>query len=71
MHALVIANFPPKLHRKLKEISARHRRSMPQQALITQLSHLEGFAGAKPFRISEDYPEVFTTKKGGPGPILT
>jgi hypothetical protein len=25
---------------------------------------LEGFAGAKPFRISEGYPKVFTTGKG-------
>jgi hypothetical protein len=34
MPALVIKNFPPKLHRKLKEISARHRRSMTQEALM-------------------------------------
>jgi glycosyltransferase involved in cell wall biosynthesis len=31
---------------------------------LAQLSHLEGFAGAKPFRISEGYPKVFTTGKG-------
>jgi hypothetical protein len=31
---------------------------------LTQLSHLEGFAGVKPFRISEGYPKVFTTGKG-------
>ena len=33
MPALVIKNFTPKLHRKLKEASARHGRSMTQQAL--------------------------------------
>jgi hypothetical protein len=32
--------------------------------LLAQLSHLEGFAGAKPFRISGGYPKVFTTGKG-------
>jgi hypothetical protein len=31
---------------------------------LAQLSHLEGFAGVKPFRISEGYPKVFTTGKG-------
>jgi hypothetical protein len=31
---------------------------------FAQLSQLEGFAGVKPFRISEDYPKVFTTGKG-------
>jgi hypothetical protein len=34
MPALVIKDFPPKLHRKLKEVSARHRRSMTQEALM-------------------------------------
>ena len=32
---------------------------------LAQLSHLEGFAGVKPFRISEGYPKVFTTGGGG------
>ena len=32
-------------------------------ALLTQLSHLEGLSAAKSFRISEDYPRVFTTKR--------
>ena len=31
---------------------------------LAQPSQLEGFAGAKPFRISEGYPKVFTTGKG-------
>src|ERR1017187_8172532 len=31
---------------------------------LTQPSQLEGFAGGKPFRISEGYPKVFTTGKG-------
>jgi hypothetical protein len=35
-----------------------------QPRILAQLSHLEGFAGAKPFRISEGYPKVFTTGKG-------
>ena len=34
MAALLIKDFPPKLHRKLKEVSARHRRSMTQEALM-------------------------------------
>jgi predicted nucleic acid-binding protein len=32
--------------------------------ILAQLSHLEGFARAKPFRISEGYPKVFTTGEG-------
>ena len=31
---------------------------------LARLSHLEGFAGVKSFRISEGYPKVFTTGKG-------
>jgi hypothetical protein len=34
MPAVVIKDFPPKLHRKLKEVSARHRRSMTQEVLM-------------------------------------
>ena len=30
---------------------------------LAQLSHLEGLSAAKSFRISEDYPRVFTTKR--------
>jgi hypothetical protein len=37
---------------------------MDSLAALAQLSHLEGFAGVKPFRISEGYPKVFTTGKG-------
>ena len=32
---------------------------------LAELSHFAGFAVAKPFRISEGYPRVFTTGKGG------
>jgi hypothetical protein len=32
--------------------------------VLARLSHLEGFAGVKSFRISEGYPKVFTTGKG-------
>ena len=32
--------------------------------VLAQPSQLEGFAGGKPFRISEGYPKVFTTGKG-------
>jgi hypothetical protein len=39
--------------------------------VLTQPSQLEGFAEAKPFRISEGYPKVFTTGKGARRPILT
>jgi hypothetical protein len=34
-------------------------------AALAQPSHFEGLTGAKPFRISEGYPRVFTTEKGG------
>ena len=33
MSALLIKDFPPELHRKLKEEAARHHRSMTRQAL--------------------------------------
>lgn len=33
MSGLLIKNFPPELHRKLKEEAARHHRSMTRQAL--------------------------------------
>jgi hypothetical protein len=36
----------------------------PRGLRLAQLSHLEGFAGVKPFRISGGYPKVFTTGKG-------
>ena len=34
MSALLIKDFPPDLHRKLKEEAARHHRSMTRQALV-------------------------------------
>jgi hypothetical protein len=37
---------------------------------LAQPSQLEDFAGVKPFRISEGYPKVFTTGKGGRRAIL-
>src|ERR1039458_8141258 len=37
---------------------------------LTRLSHFAGFIGAKPFRISEGYPKVFTTEKADRRPIL-
>src|ERR1035437_7909197 len=38
--------------------------------LIARPSQFEGLTGAKPFRISEGYPRVFTTENGGRRPIL-
>ena len=38
MTALLIKNFPPELHRKLKEEATRYHRSMTRQA-ITLLEH--------------------------------
>jgi hypothetical protein len=32
--------------------------------LLARPSQFEGLTGAKPFRISEGYPRVFTTEKG-------
>ena len=32
---------------------------------LARPSQFEGLTGAKPFRISEGYPRVFTTEKGG------
>ena len=49
---------------------ARNRRArLTAQAqtpppILAELSHFAGFAVAKPFRISEGYPRVFTTGKG-------
>jgi hypothetical protein len=37
---------------------------------LAEPSQFACFAGAKPFRISGGYPGVFTTGKGGRGPIL-
>ena len=37
---------------------------------LARPSQFEGLTGAKPFRISEGYPRVFTTEKGGRRPIL-
>src|ERR1035438_6818806 len=37
---------------------------------LARLSHFAGFIGAKPFRISEGYPKVFTTEKADRRPIL-
>lgn len=34
MSALLIKDFPPELHQKLKEEAARHHRSMTRQALV-------------------------------------
>lgn len=34
MPALLIKDIPPALHRKLKEVAARNRRSMNRQALV-------------------------------------
>ncbi len=34
MPGLLIKDFPPELHRKLKEQAAQHHRSMTRQALI-------------------------------------
>ena len=31
---------------------------------LARPSHFEGFTGAKPLRMSEGYPRVFTTEKG-------
>src|ERR1019366_10527379 len=33
--------------------------------VLARPSQFEGLTGAKPFRISEGYPRVFTTEKGG------
>jgi hypothetical protein len=33
-------------------------------ARLAELSHFAGFTGAKPFRISQGYPTVFTTERG-------
>lgn len=34
MPGLLIKDFPPELHRRLKEEAARHHRSMTRQALV-------------------------------------
>lgn len=34
MPGLLIKDFPPELHRRLREAAARHRRSMTRQALV-------------------------------------
>ncbi len=34
MPSLLIKNIPPRLHRRLKEESKRHRRSMMQEAIV-------------------------------------
>ena len=38
---------------------------LPRVIQLTRPSQFEGLTGAKPFRISEGYPRVFTTEKGG------
>ena len=36
----------------------------PRDSALAQSSQFEGLTGAKPFRISEGYPRVFTAEKG-------
>ena len=42
MPGLLIKDFPPELHRKLKEEAARHHRSMTRQALMLLEASLSG-----------------------------
>ena len=42
MSGLLIKDFPPELHRKLKEEAARHHRSMTRQALALLEQALSG-----------------------------
>ncbi len=42
MPGLLIKNFPPELHRRLKEEAARHHRSMTRQALALLEQGLSG-----------------------------
>ena len=42
MSGLLIKDFPPELHRKLKEEAARHHRSMTRQALALLEDALSG-----------------------------
>lgn len=44
MTALLIKDFPPELHRKLKEDAARYHRSMTRQALALLEQALSGSA---------------------------
>jgi hypothetical protein len=45
MPALLIKDVPPELHRKLKELASRNRRSMNRQALVLLEEALERESG--------------------------
>jgi plasmid stability protein len=62
MSGLLIKDFPPELHRKLKEEAARHHRSMTRQALALLEEALSGPARnaadllPKPLKTSKKIP---------------
>lgn len=59
MSGLLIKDFPPDLHRKLKEEAARHHRSMTRQALAL----LEQALSAQPKKAVELLPRPIKPAK--------
>ena len=53
MPGLLIKDFPPELHRRLKEEAARYHRSMTRQALVL----LEQALSAPPLNTAELLPD--------------
>ena len=59
MSGLLIKDFPPELHRKLKEEAARHHRSMTRQALAL----LEQALSSQPRNAAELLPKPLKPAK--------
>src|ERR1035441_5103725 len=53
------------LRRRKKSLPGSTATSRTNSRMLSRPSQFEGLTGAKPFRISEGYPRVFTTEKGG------
>ena len=68
MPGLLIKDFPPELHRKLKEEAARHHRSMTRQALALLEQALSGPAR----NAAELLPKPLkTAKQIAPGDVVS
>lgn len=63
MPGLLIRDLPDRLHRKLKERAAAHRRSMNQEALEILEAALEERAGPPPLQ------EIDALRMRGPAPL--
>ncbi len=64
---LMRQSAPVQVLDRFGRVEIEYRRACAAVGLLplARPSQFEGLTGAKPFRISEGYPRVFTTEKGG------